>query len=77
MQCTNRPGCSCAVCGSPSVKDEQDKAAREFMVDLERRAARIRAGRIRSVYQSKRNEPIYHRHHGRRCDACHFHKKKG
>jgi hypothetical protein len=75
MQCTNRPGCSCAVCASPSAKAEQDALTRQFMFELEAKAARIRAQRIAGHRQSKRNQPIYHRHHGRLCDACHFHKK--
>lgn len=81
MQCTSRPDCGCSFCVHTrkdiSPRDEQDRAALEFMAQLEAKAARIRAQRIRATYQSKRNEPIYHRHHGRLCDACHFHKKKG
>jgi adenine C2-methylase RlmN of 23S rRNA A2503 and tRNA A37 len=76
MHCTNKPGCTCTVCASPSAKAEQDAQALEFMAQLEAKAARIRAQRIRATAQrTRRNEPIYHRTHGRLCDVCHFHKK--
>jgi len=84
MECTSGPDCGCSFCVTtrkePSPKAEQDALARQFMAQLEAKAARIRAGRragkIRDAAQ-RRNEPLFHRAHGRLCDLCHFEKNKG
>jgi hypothetical protein len=76
--CTSMPACRCSFCvrsrKEPSPKQVQDALADAFMIELERKAARLRARRIGAHRESKRNEPIYHRHHGRLCDLCHFRK---
>ena len=80
MQCDSRPNCGCPFCvqtrTGESPKDEQDRIAVEYMHDLEKRAARIRAQRIRGHAQSKRRLPIVHRHHGQLCSGCYFDKKR-
>jgi hypothetical protein len=84
MQCTSRPDCCCSFCTGArtgqSAKAEQDALARQFMAQLEAKAARIRAqrraGQIRDA-ALRRHEPLFHRAHGRLCDLCHFENNKG